>query len=129
VDRQAIIDRLLDHYDNPRHQGRLENADVTLAGGIPDCADTVTIFLKLDGSGERVAALRFEGQGCTISQAAADLLAEELRGATLAEVLALGDEDAIRLVGAEVARARPRCATLALHTIQRAAHLLAEARR
>lgn len=129
MDRQAIIERLLDHYDHPRHQGALEGADVTVSGGIPECGDRVTISLRADALGERVEALGFEGQGCTISLAAADLLAEELRGRTLAEVLAMSDEDVIALLGAEVARSRPRCATIALHTIQRAAHELVRARR
>lgn len=129
MDRQAIIDRLLDHYESPRHSGPLADADVTVPGGIPECGDRVTIYLKVDAAGERVAALSFEGQGCTISLAAASLLAEELRGRALAEVAAMSDDDVIRLLGAEVARSRPRCATLALHTIQRAVHAYTSARR
>lgn len=123
MDRQQIIDRLLDHYERPRHYGPSEQADVTLTGGIPDCGDTVTVYLTADAADERVEALSFEGRGCTISLAAASLLSEELRGRALDEVLAMGDEDVIQLLGAEVARSRPRCATLALHTIQRAVHL------
>lgn len=123
MDRQAIIDRLLEHYENPRHYGPTPGADVVLPAGNPDCADTVTIYLTVDAGGERVAALSFEGKGCTISLAAASLLAEELRGAPLAQVLAMTDQDVIALLGAEVARARPRCATLALHTIQRAIYV------
>ncbi len=122
MDRQAIIDRLLDHYDRPRNYGSLEGADVVQTGGIPDCGDTVTIFFKAAAAGERVEALSFEGTGCTISLAAASLLSDELRGRALAEVLALSDDDVITLLGAEVARSRTRCATLALHTIQRAVH-------
>jgi nitrogen fixation protein NifU and related proteins len=129
MDRQQLIDRLLDHYERPRHYGPLEQADVTLAGGIPDCSDTVTIYLRADAAGERVAELSFEGQGCTISMAAASLLSEELRGKPLDELLAMSDRDVIDLLGAEVARSRPRCATLALHTVQRAAHLYRERRR
>jgi nitrogen fixation NifU-like protein len=105
------------------------DADVALPGGIPDCGDTVTIYLKADEAGERVAELRFEGRGCTISQAAASLLAEELQGAPLAEVLAMEDASLFELIGAEVARARPRCATLALHTLQSAVHVYQRARR
>jgi nitrogen fixation protein NifU and related proteins len=120
VDRQAIIDRLLDHYECPRHYGALADADLVMPGGIPDCGDTVTIYLKVDPAEGRISDLSFEGRGCSISQGAASLLTDELRGKTLAEVTALSDEDVLQLIGAEVARARPRCATLALHTIQRA---------
>lgn len=126
MDRQAIIDRLFEHYERPRNYGPHEGADVTLEGGIPDCGDRVTIYLTADAAGERIAELSFEGQGCTISLAAASLLSEELRGRPLDEVIAMGDSEVIELLGAEVARSRPRCATLALHTIQRAAHLYRE---
>ena len=83
--------------------------DVTLPGGIPDCGDRVTIYLKVDAAGERVEAVGFDGQGCTISLAAASLLAEELRGAALADVSAMTDADVFELLGSEVARSRPRC--------------------
>jgi nitrogen fixation NifU-like protein len=129
MDRQAIIDRLLEHYERPRHYGPIADADVALPGGIPDCGDTVTVYLKADEAGERVAELRFEGRGCTISQAAASLLADELQGAHLAEILAMEDAALFELIGAEVARARPRCATLALHTLQSAVHVYQRARR
>jgi nitrogen fixation NifU-like protein len=120
MDRQAIIDRLFDHYERPRRYGPIADADVVLPGGIPDCGDTVTIYLKVDAAGERVAGLQFEGRGCTISQAAASLLAEELDGASLAHISAMDDAEVLALLGHEVVRSRPRCATLALHTIQAA---------
>lgn len=115
-----MIDRLLDHYEHPRHHGPLADADVTMPGGMPDCGDTVTIYLKVDPAGERVAALQFEGQGCSVSQAAASLLAEALQGAPLSTIERLDDRLMLDLLGHEVVQARPRCATLALHTIQAA---------
>lgn len=129
MDRQAIIDRLFDHYEHPRHHGPLEGADVVLPGGIPDCGDLVTIYLKVDPATQTVAGLQFEGRGCTISQAAASLLAEQLQGAPLGAIDALDDDAALDLLGREVVRSRPRCATLALHTIQSAVHAYSRSRR
>lgn len=129
MDRQSIIDRLLDHYERPRHHGPLAGADVVMPGGIPDCGDTVTVYLKVDPAAGRIAGLSFEGRGCTISQAAASLLAEELQGAPLAALAELDDDDVLELIGREVARARPRCATLALHIMQAAVLAYSRARR
>jgi nitrogen fixation protein NifU and related proteins len=120
MDRQAIIDRLLDHYEHPRHHGALADADVVMPGGIPDCGDTLTIYLKVDAAQDCVAGLSFEGRGCTISQAAASLLAETLQGAALATAETMDDNALLDLIGREVARSRPRCATLALNTLQAA---------
>lgn len=129
MDRQAIIDRLLDHYERPRHHGPLPGADVVMPGGIPDCGDTVTVYLKVDPGEGRIAGLSFEGRGCTISQAAASLLAERLQGAPLAELAGFDEDDVLELLGREVARARPRCAALALNTMKAAALAYGRARR
>ncbi len=120
MDRQALIDRLLEHYDSPRHNGPLDHADIVQHGGIPDCGDVVTIYLAIDSTGERIAGLSFEGQGCTISQAAASLLAEQFQNAPLSAIEAFSEADVIDLLGREVAQARPRCATVALNTMQTA---------
>jgi nitrogen fixation NifU-like protein len=120
MDRQAIIDRLLDHYDSPRHYGPLAQADVVQHGGIPDCGDVVTIYLAVDPQNECVRGLSFEGKGCTISQAAASLLAEQFQGAPLSAIEACDDADILDLLGREVAQARPRCATVALNTLKAA---------
>jgi nitrogen fixation protein NifU and related proteins len=120
MDRQAIIDRLLEHYEHPRHHGPMAEADVVLPGGIPDCGDLVTIYLRVDAAGQRIAGLSFEGRGCTISQAAASLLAERLQCAPLAAIDDLDDPEVLDMLGREVVRARPRCATLALHTLKAA---------
>jgi nitrogen fixation NifU-like protein len=129
MDRQEIIDRLLDHYDHPRHHGEIPDADVVQPGGIPDCGDTVTIYLKVDPEADTVAGLRFAGQGCTISQAAASLLAEQFQGMPLATIEAFSDAQMIDLIGREVAQSRSRCATLALYTLQAALFSYRRARR
>ncbi len=118
MDRQAIIDRLLEHYENPRHHQPLAHADVVQTGGLADCGDTITVYLKIDPDGEHVAELSFEGRGCTISQASASLLIESLQGAVLTTIATMEDEAVLELVGMEVARSRPRCATLALNTLK-----------
>ena len=69
MDRQAYVEHILDHYEHPRHKHRLEDADVQLGGGNPGCGDLITVYLKI-GDDETIEAIGFEGEGCTISQAA-----------------------------------------------------------
>jgi len=120
VDRQEAIEYLLDHYQNPRNNGPLEGADVTLPGGNPGCGDVVTIYLKVNAAGDQVEDVSFEGQGCTISQAAASILTELVNGKPLAEIDDMDFNDMIDLLGREVVSTRPRCATLALGTLKAA---------
>ena len=120
MDRQEQIDFILDHFQNPRHHGKLEPADVTMPGGNPGCGDVVTIYLNVDKQKEQIADVRFEGEGCTISQAAASILLEEMAGQPLNVVEALDYNEMIDQLGREVVSTRPRCATLALGTLKAA---------
>jgi nitrogen fixation NifU-like protein len=119
TDRQAFIDFILGHYENPRHHGALENPDVVMRGGNPGCGDLVTMYLKL-GPDERIEDMSFEGQGCTISQAAASIVTEKVLGKTLDEVSKLTHELVVDEMGLEVVENRIRCATLALNTVKAA---------
>jgi nitrogen fixation NifU-like protein len=64
----------------------------------------------------------FEGSGCTISQAAAELVAERMENASLEEIEELQHDVIIDELGREVVMSRPRCATLALGTLKQAVH-------
>jgi nitrogen fixation NifU-like protein len=119
LDRQAAIERLLELYESPEHRGPLEGADVSLEGGNPGCGDIVTIHLKV-GAGDKAEVITFEGAGCTISQAAAELVAERMEGASLEEIEELQHDVIIDELGREVVMSRPRCATLALGTLKQA---------
>jgi len=122
MDRETRIAWLVDHAKRPRHAGVLPDADVRVPGGNPGCGDLVTLYLKADPAEDRVAAVSFEGTGCTLSQAAASILAERTnrQHPTFAEVMEFTYEQMMDLVGREVADSRPRCATLALGTLKAA---------
>jgi len=128
-DRQAFIDNILDHYEHPRHHGPMPDATVSLKGGNPGCGDVITAHLKVDPADhDRIVDFSFEGQGCTISQAAASILGEQIIGKTLAEVEAMDHEAFIEDLGREVVINRLRCATLALNTVKAADRKLREQR-
>lgn len=117
MDRQAQIEFLLDHYEHPRNRGVLQDPDVQMSWGNPGCGDVVTLYLKIDKT-NRITEISFEGEGCTISQAAASILTENLKGKTLSEAEALSPHDVMELLGREVVLTRPRCAMLALDTLK-----------
>ncbi|MBF6590928.1 MAG: iron-sulfur cluster assembly scaffold protein [Ktedonobacterales bacterium] len=123
MDRQEAIEFLVDHYQHPRNRGALADADITLTGGNPGCADTVIMYAKVAPDG-RIEQVSFEGEGCTISMAAASYVTELVRGMTLEEVERLSFETLIDDLGREVVMARPTCATVALGTLKQGAHEL-----
>lgn len=117
--REDYIENILDHHDNPRNKRVLEPADLQASGGNPGCGDIVVMFANLDEDG-RVVEATFQGEGCTISQAAASMLTEEVVGHTLDEIRSMSYQDMIDEMGKEVVSTRTRCATLAL-TIMKSA--------
>jgi nitrogen fixation NifU-like protein len=119
VDRQDYIEIILDHYENPRNKGRMEDADAQLGGGNPGCGDLITMYLKIADDG-RIEKASFEGEGCTISQAGGSIISEMIEGMTLDEVTALGTSTMIEEMGEDVVKSRVRCATLGLATVQAA---------
>ncbi len=78
---------ILDHYRNPRRRGALDHPDAHADGQNPLCGDEISLDLALDG--DRIADVRLQGRGCSISQASASMMAEAVAGKTIAEVEAL----------------------------------------
>ena len=122
MDRQTRIALLVDHYKSPRHRGRLEQADARMPGGNPGCGDVITMHVRADPDGDRIAEVAFEGEGCTISQAAASILAERMnrKRPAFADIMAMSYEQMIDMLGQDIVGSRPRCATLALGTLKAA---------
>ena len=77
-------DYILDHYKNPRNFGELEPHDLEFHDHNPLCGDELGVHIVVEDG--KVADLRFHGQGCAISQAAASITSEELIGMPVDEV-------------------------------------------
>ena len=122
MDRQLQIQFLLDHYQRPRHRGILDDADVQMPGGNPGCGDVVTVYLKGAEDHERIEGISYEGEGCTISMAAASMLLEQVReeDLTMDQVLAMDYNEMIEKLGRQIVASRPKCATLGLGTLKAA---------
>ena len=98
MNRQERIDLILDHFEHPRFHGRLDVPGTAVTGGNPGCGDTVTVYMTVTEPGDSVE-IAFEGEGCTVSQAAASMVMQMMQGRTLGFVggLALS---AFALIGA-----------------------------
>ena len=120
--RELIIDR----YKTPHFRGSLEPHDISFEDDNPLCGDHIRIDLRIDGS-ERVSEVAFDGHGCAISQATADLLAESILGKTLDEVKLIGKQDILDMLGIELGPVRLKCALLSLKVLKAGVYGLGEA--
>ena len=109
---------VLEHFRRPRNFGALPAPTVSREGTNPLCGDRVRIELAVDG--DRVDTVRFRGDACAVTIAAASLLTERVTGQTLAAIAALTEDDALALLGGEIPAARRRCGTLPLEVLQAA---------
>jgi nitrogen fixation protein NifU and related proteins len=119
--REQQIATLVEHYQNPRHRGILESADIVMPGGSPECGGSVEIYLKAGEEG-RIGGLSFTGQGDILSQGATSMVLEQVlqEGLTMGEVLALDYEEFVDRVGREAVGRRTSNATLGLSTLKSA---------
>ena len=131
MDQETRIAWLVDHSQRPRFKGSLPDADARVPGGNPGCGDIITMYVKAQPGEDRIEAVRFEGVGCTLSQAAASILAERMNKErpTFAEVLEFSYEEMVDILGRGIATSRPQCATLALGTLKGAVKMVETNRR
>ena len=108
---------ILDHYKNPRNQGKLEPADISYEDDNPLCGDRIRIDLRLDEN-RRVKEVAFSGHGCAISQASASMLTEEILGKSVDELKQINKEDVLGMLGIELGPVRLKCALLSLKVLK-----------
>lgn len=112
---------ILDHYKNPRNHGTLDPNDFTYEDENPLCGDKLRIDVRLDDD-QIVKEVAFSGRGCAISQASASMLTEAIQGKPLAEVLKLGKDDMLGMLGIELGPVRLKCALLSLKVLKAGAY-------
>lgn len=127
---------ILDHYRNPRNKGEVGDADVEVHMRNPTCGDEIRLQLRIqDGI---ITEVGFTGQGCSISQAAASMMTQLLKGRALEDADAVasrftemmhGDEGAAKdrelgdlraLAGVSKFPVRVKCALLGFDALQEA---------
>jgi nitrogen fixation NifU-like protein len=119
-------DNIIDHYKNPQYRGHLDPNNIQFEDDNPLCGDHIEVTLRVDETGQ-VTDGRFEGKGCAISQASADLLIESVIGKKMEEVKKLSRQDVLDLLGIELGPVRLKCALLPLKVLKAGVYGLGEA--
>lgn len=117
---------IIEHYKNPSYRGHLDPHDIQFADNNPLCGDHIEITLQT-ADDETVKDARFDGHGCAISQASADLLVESIIGKPLEEVKQLDKQYILDMLGIELGPVRLKCALLSLKVLKAGVYGLGEA--
>jgi len=119
MNQEQLMEFILDHYENPRNYGNMEDADVIQEGGNPGCGDIIRVYLSVDSDGV-VNDIGFSGEGCMISQAGTSIVLEEMKGMTINELEAMPADIVREALGKKLVATRPDCARLGFNTMKNA---------
>lgn len=127
---------ILEHYRHPRNKAELPEKTVEIHMANPVCGDEILLQLRVEDG--RIAEARFQGQGCSISQASVSMMTTLLQDRSVEDALALvrrftelmhGDEEAAQdrdlgdlraLAGVSKFPVRVKCALLGFDALQEA---------
>ena len=108
---------ILDHYRNPRNKGNINDAEISAKDYNPVCGDKLTLDIKLEN--DVVSDIKFDGEGCAISQASASILTEMLMGKTLEDLSKFSKDALLEELGTpSLGPARIKCALLSLKVLK-----------
>lgn len=97
-------ERLLDHFQNPRHVGELAPPAVVAEAMNPACGDIMRLSVRFEG--DRVAAVAFKTRGCTASIGTGSATVEWMMGKTRAELAAVQAAELEAAVGGLIPESR-----------------------
>jgi nitrogen fixation NifU-like protein len=117
---------IIEHYKNPDHRGALDPHDISFEDENPLCGDHLRMDLRVDSNGI-IKEAAFDGHGCAISQASADILLESVIGKSVEDVKKMNKQTVLDLLGIELGPVRLKCALLPLKILKAGVYGLGEA--
>jgi nitrogen fixation NifU-like protein len=109
-------DYILEHYKQPRNFGELSEHDLEFEDKNPLCGDELGVHIVVEDG--KIADLKWHGQGCAISQAAASIASEELIGMPVDDAAALDADWMLEHLGIAISPTRRKCALLNLKVLR-----------
>lgn len=109
-------EHILDLYKNPHNKGNLKNPTHEFSKNNPLCGDEIKIQLIVKKN--KITNVKFNGQGCAISQASASLLTDKIKNFSVNEIKKFSDENALKLLKIPISNTRIKCALLPLDAIK-----------
>ncbi|WP_042705238.1 Fe-S cluster assembly scaffold protein NifU [Methanomicrobium mobile] len=110
-------EKVMDHFENPRNQGILENPDGIGVEGNPQCGDIMKIYIKV--ADNRIADVKFQTFGCGAAIASSSMATEMIMGKTLEEAWDLSNKAVAQALDG-LPPQKVHCSVLAEDAIHRA---------
>lgn len=90
-------EQLLEHFENPRNVGEIENADGIGKVTNPACGDLMNLYIKIQEG--KICEVKYKTYGCPAAIASGSVSTEILLGKTLEEALKISRKDIEKALG------------------------------
>jgi nitrogen fixation NifU-like protein len=110
-------DKVMDHFNNPRNVGVIEDADGVGEVGNPTCGDIMKITIKVDD--DKIDDIKFQTLGCGAAIATSSIVTEMARGMTIDDAVAITKKQVAEELGG-LPPAKMHCSVLATDGLKRA---------
>ena len=110
-------DIVIDHFQNPRNVGVIDNPEAAAKLESPVCGDLMEVFLRIDR--DRIEDIKFRTFGCGAAIASSSMATEMIKGRTIGEALDLTDDKVAEALGG-LPEQKMHCSNLAASAIHQA---------
>jgi nitrogen fixation NifU-like protein len=110
-------DKVMDHFENPRNVGQIEDADGVGQVGNPSCGDIMKMYIKVDN--DKITDIKFKTFGCGAAVATSSITTELVKNKTLEEAQELSNKAVAEALGG-LPDVKMHCSNLAADALKRA---------
>jgi len=114
---EEYTENVIDHFMDPKNVGEIDDPDVKVRIGDPDCGDYIELFLKVAEG--RIADIKYLVFGCIGAIATSSALSEMVMGKTVEEALEITDDDVVAYLGG-IPEKKKHCSLLGVRGLQAA---------
>lgn len=110
-------DIILNHYHHPHNKGKINTPDRSVVVNNPICGDRIEMMINFEKN--KIKEIKFQGEGCVISNASSSMLTDFVKGKSKLELKKLDSQFIIKMLGIELGINRIKCAVLPLEALQK----------